>query len=148
MSEERTEAEVLSGAPIEVNLGGRVYPLSPRVGRKYTRVMRHKLAELLGDVDQLVELMQAAMAKETTELSGGRLEAMASIVKRMTGPQIDEALDLVYEYAPNIAADREYLEENATDAEFMGALWAIIRLSYGPFVSALGLGAAARNGAT
>lgn len=46
-------------------------------------------------------------------------------------------LDLVYEYSPELAEDREYIEEHGTDSQLVEAFTQIMGLAYGPFLREL-----------
>ena len=48
-----------------------------------------------------------------------------------------EQLNLVYAYSPELAENREYIEENGTDSQLVEAFTQIMELAYGPFVQEL-----------
>jgi hypothetical protein len=51
---------------------------------------------------------------------------------------IDEIIDMVFDYSPELAADREWIEENATSSEAVSAFVEVLKLSY-PFLEILAL---------
>ena len=130
---ERTVSDALAGAPVTVSLGGREYEIYPKKGKKHTRGFRARLAPIL------------TMAQQQAGVQDGQLAVDIASVLNLLGPELDEYLDIVYEWSPEIAADRAFLEgeeiegEGSTDAEFLVALIEIAGLVYGPFASALGL---------
>lgn len=59
------------------------------------------------------------------------------IINGLSG-SIDEIIDMVFDYSPELAADREWIEENATNSEAMIAFMEVLKLCY-PFLDILGL---------
>ena len=46
-------------------------------------------------------------------------------------------LDLVYKYSPELAENREYIEDNGTDSQLVEAFVQVMELAYGPFAKEL-----------
>jgi hypothetical protein len=140
----RTEAQILSAEGTAVTLGGREYIITPKRGRMHTRKIRLKLGELLDELTGIGELVSSATASGSIEVSGSQVEALLPLVTKLLGPYMDDLLDIVYDYVPTIAADREYLEgserdgEGATDEEFLGALKVVAEITYGPLLKLAG----------
>lgn len=59
------------------------------------------------------------------------------IVNGLSG-SIDEIIDMVFDYSPELTADREWIEENATNSEAMTAFMEVLKLCY-PFLEILAL---------
>ena len=137
--EDRSEAQILEAAPKVVTLGGRQYEIRPRKGRKHTRAIRAKLGDILPSADTISEFVAGAASDDVMKMDGAAIEKLVPLIVKLIGPAFDDMLDIVYEYEPTIDADREWLEENASDVEFVTALVAIIGMTYGPFVAAIGL---------
>lgn len=58
----------------------------------------------------------------------------------------DELIDLVYDYSAELAKDKKYIEDNATDDQMVDALVVIMGLALGPFVGVEGKVAAMLRG--
>jgi hypothetical protein len=103
-------------------------------GKKYTiealpmRPAKEWRAKLGGPFQQLASLLTSA---DTLELTNTR--DMASIVDMFRGVllgSIDLVLDLLFEYAPVLRADRERIEESGYDVEALEAFTEVLKLAY------------------
>jgi len=139
-AQQRTEEQILSGEGTQVIMGGREYTIHPKKGRKWGRRFRKVVDPLVDSVSGLGGVMQKHFGKEIATLDGKDFDSLALLFSIGAGEKADEILDLVYEWEPDIAKDKEYLEENASDEEFVAAFFIIMQMVYGPFVRALGLG--------
>ena len=100
---------------ITVTLGGRQYSIEKLPIRQSQR-WRQSLAEPFGEISQTLE---AASLVEVDQLSD-----IAGLVRRASGVllgSVDKMLDLLFAYSSALAADREYIEENAYDDEALAA---------------------------
>src|SRR5688572_23816179 len=103
------EAEVI------VHLGGRAYTVK-RLPILASKAWRDKLAGPFG------EIAQTLTAAGTVELS--QFVDIADLVRSMSGillGSVDTMLDLLFDYAPALADDRKWIEENAYDDEALHA---------------------------
>ncbi len=138
-AEERTESDVLAGTPVMVTLADREYEIGPIKGRKHTRRMRQVLGDLMVNVEDLGALIAKAQSVEAHGITPDDWAGLSSLLSKFFGPELDALLDLVYEWHPNIAADREYLDENADDIDFLLVIWKDFELLFGPLASRLGI---------
>lgn len=122
MSEPRTlrpEHEVLAAAPIAVTLGGRerlLPPLSIRANREWKR----KVADAVG----------------ASWVAFGQADDYGAITGLVAGAT-DTMLDLLIAYdASGALGGREWIEENATDAEVYAATKEVLAVAYPPFQDA------------
>ena len=109
-----------------VELGGQSYTLRALpIGR--ARVWR---AQLEGPFSELSRVLESAGEIELT--SGGDI---AQLVRTFSGTLIgsmDLLLDLLFAYSPELAEDRERIEEEAYDEEALAAFTEVLKLAY-PF---------------
>jgi hypothetical protein len=91
--------------------------------------------------------LEGPFAELSTALEGaGKIELSSGVdigrlVRTLSGTligSIDLLMDLLFEYSPELAADRERIEEEAFDEEALEALAEVLRLAY-PFGRALAL---------
>ena len=109
---------------ITVTLGGRQYSIEKLPIRQSQR-WRQSLAEPFGEISQTLE---AASLVEVDQLSD-----IAGLVRRASGVllgSVDKMLDLLFAYSSALAADREYIEENAYDDEALAAFVEVLKLAY------------------
>lgn len=110
----------------KVTLGGREYTLSTPPIRR-SKEWRHKLARPFGDLAKAIELAGSV------ELSVADIPNIGDLVKRFAGTligSVDTMLDLLFDYSPALAADREWIEENAYDEEALEAFTEALKLAY------------------
>ena len=111
---------------ITVSLGGQTYEIQPLPIRK-SRAWREKLQ---GPFTQLVDVLASASKIELTD--GAQLGRLISIVQSTLLGSVDLVLDLLFDYSPALQADRERIEEYATDDEALDAFLEVLKLAY-PF---------------
>lgn len=107
-----------------VLLGGKEYSikrLPVRKSRVWRAQFNAKLDTIIGDILELTNLKALDM---------GDLSAVVTAGKNAVIGLLDEALDLVCEYAPEIAQDRERIEEEAYDNEVVEAFERILGLAF------------------
>ena len=137
--ETRTEAQILGAESRMVMLGGKEYQLAPKRGRKHTRAIRKKLGHVLHDMTGMGDTIKALVDAKAHEVDSGAISVLVPLLQRFLGPDFDDLLDIVYDYSDDIAADRDRLEDEATDEEFVKALFVIIGFLFGPFAKAMGI---------
>ena len=78
----------------------------------------------------------AALLEELpqTDLTAVALGGLLWQIVAKVGGSVDVLAELVFAYAPELAADRETIEEEAYDSEVMAAFTAVLKLAY-PFGS-------------
>jgi hypothetical protein len=109
-----------------VTLAGKQYELQPLPIRK-AREIRTRFAEPLAGI---IDALKAAPKVELNDLQGiGSLLDAAKIV--LVG-SIDLALEILFEYSPEIAADRPRIEDEAFDDEAITAFVEVVKQLY-PF---------------
>jgi len=138
----RTDDDVFGRKPIIVQMAGRDYEIKP-APRARGRRFRHALKELGEFAGHITEIITAVMAAEDEAKID--LVTISAAARVLITEKLDVAFDLVYAYCGNIEADKELLEDpetGATDEEFLAALFAVIKVSSGPFARALGLNGA------
>lgn len=118
----RPEHEVLAAAPIAVTLGGRERLLPP-LSIRANRAWKAEVAKAIG-------VAWAAFG------SADDYGAIVGLVSGLT----DEMVDLLVAYDVSGAlGGREWLEDNATDAEVYAAMKEILAVAYPPFRDARGV---------
>lgn len=107
-------------------LGGRNYtvaalPIAP------SRVWREKASK---EFDVILKAFSVSFNFETSQIGelAILLQAVVNTLKRAS----DQILDLLFEYAPNLKAEREWIEHNATDEEALAVFQEVLKLAF-PF---------------
>jgi len=114
---------------ITVTLGGAAYPVNELPARKNSE-WRGQFQTALGPLLNLVGEAGAGL-----EISGSDdLMKIANQVGRILVDSPDTIRELIYQYAPNIDADCEWIESEAYDSELITAFQQIMGLAY-PFGS-------------
>jgi hypothetical protein len=136
---DRTEADVMEGTALTVELGDKKYEIPPRRGRKHTRKIRQTLAKMIEDTKDVKSIVQGATSvsrkvasKEIEVLSDADCEFIKNQAVYFLNKGLDAMIDLAYDYAPCLEKDREYLEEEASDSQWVSALIVILGLIFGP----------------
>lgn len=123
-----------------VTLGGVQYTLNELPSRRAAE-WRKSVQEKLGDVSALIE------SAPGTDISSGA--ALASLVRSVGSTLIgstDTVIELLFGYAPALAADRERIEAECYDSELLSAFIEVVKLAY-PFGQLASLVARFGNGA-
>ena len=71
-----------------------------------------------------------------TDLTAQALGGLLHQIIAKVGGSVDTLAELVFAYSPELAADRETIEEEAYDSEIMAAFTAVMKLAY-PFGSVI-----------
>ena len=111
---------------VTVTLGGKAYTVAALPIRQ-SKVWRDKLAQ---PFTQITHALEGAGTVEINQFGD-----IAGLVRSLSGTllgAIDTVLELMFDYSPELAADRDAIEENAYDEEALDAFAAILGLVY-PF---------------
>ena len=113
----RTEEQKIFKDEISIILGGREYRVKPLVIRK-SRQWRAKVVKIIGDLPKYMSI-----TSDTPEKFGEAINVLL-----LTVP--DKVIDLVLDYSPELRADRNFIENNATDAEMSKAFNQIVEVAF------------------
>jgi len=133
----RTDQQVFGHESIEVTLAGQTYEIKPTTKTR-AKEFRAAIGKHKAFIRRAVELFRLANTKDVKVSA----EEIADVLIMAYSELLDEAYELVYIYCPNIEADREQLDDRdtgASDPEWQNALWAVLKITSGPFTRALGL---------
>lgn len=109
---------------VEVTIAEKTYEIQA-LTIKPTRVWQQRAQQPLN------MMLQAIESAQTTELSDiGSLVALAREVSTVLLGATDIVLELTLAYAPNLAADRDYIEENGYNEEIMTAFIEVLKMVY------------------
>ena len=111
-----------------ITLGDREYTLTELPLRKARDFREH----LRGIFSEIVDLMERG---PKTELNDGM--AVANLIRSVSDTvlnSVDTAMELVFAYSEDIAADRDYVEGNAVGSQIVDAFLAVLSLSL-PFLA-------------
>lgn len=109
-----------------VTLGGVQYTINELPSRRAAQ-WRQSMQIKLGDVSALIE------SAPETDISSG--VALANLVRDVGSTLIgstDTLVELLFAYAPAMAADRERIENECYDSELIAAFVEVVKLAY-PF---------------
>lgn len=110
-----------------VEIGGKSYTIN-EAKRKANAKWRQSFQVQFTEVADLIEGLPG------TEMTS---QAIGQLIRQITskiGGSVDEMAALVFAYSPELAADKETIEEEAYDSEIMAAFTAVLKLAY-PFGS-------------
>ena len=114
--EKRTDEEVLENAPITIEIAGREFQFK-EPGRRAARRLLKVPAEINERFDGVNPI-------EFFKRHPGKALAFA-----------DDALDFLYDAIPDMAADSEYLDDNATESEIGEVYAQVVEVLMRPFTS-------------
>lgn len=83
---------------------------------------------------QFTEVADLIEGLPSTELTPTAVGDLIRQITAKVGGSVDMLAELVFAYSPELAADRETIEEEAYDSEIMAAFTAVLKLAY-PFGS-------------
>jgi hypothetical protein len=110
---------------VEVTLGGQAYMIEELKVRQ-NAAWRKQLSAPFAD---LADLLAKA---PRLELDAGEAASLLKLVKRVLAESIATVQELLFAYAPALAADRERIEAEAYDSEILEAFTRVLGLAY-PF---------------
>lgn len=111
---------------VEVTLAGKKYQVRA-LPIKQARLWR---AQFQAPFEGLVGALQNVGELELT--NGAGLATLVSVVSGTLLGSMDLVLEMVFGYAPSLAADRERIEAEAYDEEALAAFIEVLKLAY-PF---------------
>ena len=137
---ERTDEQINREEPVIVTMAGQQFELSPRRGHAVTRQIRKAIGDLLPDAADIAQVVQQFTDGGAHEVDGELAGNLVKVILPLLGSGLDDLLDVIYIYSPEILADKERIEADggATEAEYLTALMSVMALIYGPFVYAAG----------
>ena len=139
---DRSTNDILSGKPEIVPIAGRNYEIPPRNVRDNLgwRKTCGTLISLLIDEASLDLLKKANDQKQKKENEEKNIEIGLGFFKmllpKIMGEGYDLAIEMMFEYSPELAADREFILREGTDEEIINAIMVCLKFGF-PFVLAL-----------
>lgn len=115
---------------ITVSLGGKEYevrPLPIRAAREWREQLRPMLDEVLNSLGTVQRIDFQGM---TQRMEFGGVAALFEQLGPVLLRSPDTAAELAFRYSAVLEADRDFIEETATDEEMMTAFVSIVRLAY------------------
>lgn len=109
---------------VTVQLADREYTISALPIRR-SKAWREQLAMPFAE---LTRILEGAGNIEINQF--GDIAALVRTVSGTLLGAVDQMLHLMFEYSPELAADREYIEENAYDEEALVAFTEVLKLAY------------------
>lgn len=85
---------------------------------------------------EFVEIAALIEGLPKTDLTADAIGGLLNQIVAKVGGSVDILAELVFAYSPELAADRETIEEEAYDSEIMAAFTAVLKLAY-PFGSVI-----------
>lgn len=130
-----------------ITLGGVEYTISELPARKnagWRKAFEAQLGPLLSIVEQAGQGIEIQRSED--------LLRIANQIGRVLVQSPDILIDLLFDYAPNLDAERELILDTAYDSQLIGAFTAVLGLAY-PFgglarLASLASGSMANAGAT
>lgn len=114
--------------PKTITFADKSYPIHA-LSMRQAKAWREKFAEpLIGIITQSTNLLSADLTTDAANIIG-------TLGKALTGA-VDRIADAIFAYDVAIAADREWILDNATDEEAISAIITILGVVY-PFGSIL-----------
>lgn len=117
---------------VTVTLGGREFTIRP-LNIKRSRAWREDLRAPFNTIMDTLDMLTGADKIELNNF--GAIKELAQPVVELVLTSIDTLLDLLFDYSPELRAERDWIEENATDEEAVTALVeVVVKLAY-PFTA-------------
>lgn len=132
---------------VKVKLGGKEYMLTEKtmgVTLKWREALRQssvmRLFESLdGALAQLVNAVEGSNSGGNLNLIAGiNIATIAPAIMRGLAGSVDGVIELLFDYSPELAADREWLNDNAYDEEAIAAFVEVLKLNF-PIMALWGL---------
>ena len=121
----------------KVTLGGREYILSEKVMGVTQRWREHLrqsgVMAIFQSLDQAVASVLSVVETGVENLQAGDVISIARVLPIIVNGlsnSIDDVLALLYDYSPEMAADAEWLGENAYDSEAIAAFIEVLKLNF------------------
>lgn len=125
----RTDFDIASGAPITVTLGERSFAIAPLPLRK-AQAFREAFAAAMTGIECLPMIADRLIGdgKSLNMNPQDVLAVLATAIEK----DVYRLVNLMFSWG-DLANDREYIENNATEYQAVDALVAMAALAYGPF---------------
>ncbi len=118
-------------APEEVAEHYREYDIVPAV-RRDARKFRARIRDFQDTVNRLIHMVEAAIQEK--DVKNVQFAEIANLFMVVAGGKLDDAIDLIYDYCPNLETDKDWIEDHGIDDQFQTALINVIKVAFGPFV--------------
>jgi hypothetical protein len=109
-----------------VILAGKEYSIS-QLNMRANKEFRERITDPVNKIIALVQNYQTIEINSAADIAG-----LVMVIKDVLFGSMDLLLDSLFAYAPELAADRERIEQEAFDDEAIAALGAVASLAY-PF---------------
>ena len=125
----RSDYDIASGAPITVMLGERSFTIAPLPLRK-AQSFREAFAEAMTGIECLPMIADRLIGdgKSFNITPEDLLNILATAIRK----DVYRLINVMFSWG-DLAKDREYIEEHATEYQAVEALVAMAMLAYGPF---------------
>ena len=117
---------------IELQLAGKTYAVQP-LRMRYARAWRQKLEAPLGQLVQALESVDQLDVDKLTMTDASEL--VRGLASTLLG-SVDLVIELLFDFSPELTADREHIEKEAFDEEALAAFGEVLKLAY-PLVGLL-----------
>jgi hypothetical protein len=115
--------------PAAVKLAGKEYQVNP-LPRLQAKAFRQRISDTIGDITNAMRMAGSASSVELTDLNS--LAGLLDTVGGLLAGSIDQVADLLFDFSPELAEDRERIEREGFDDEIIAAFLEVLRLLY-PF---------------
>lgn len=129
----------------DVMVAGRKYAVTEKVsgvGEKWRRHLRETpLFVTFQNLDTTIEQIVNIVEKGAENLERGPVISIARILPAMIDAMsrsMDDINDLVYDFVPEMAADRDWLRDNAYDSEIVNVFIEVLKINF-PILGVLDL---------
>lgn len=113
---------------VEVTLAGKTYTITELPSRK-NAAWRKKLEKPFRELAKMLE-----SAPETDISNLADIAGLVRSLSSMLVDSVDVIVELLFDYSPELRADRKRIEEEAYDSEILAAFTAVLSLAF-PFGS-------------
>jgi hypothetical protein len=124
----------------KVTLGGREYILTEKVmgvSRRWREQLRQSsVMQIFNSLDDAITQIVAAASGiqddngRVNVAAGISLATIAPAIVRGLTNSIDDVIDLLFDYAPELKADEAWLDENAYNEELIMAFLEVLKLNF------------------
>ena len=111
---------------VTVTLAGKEYPLHPLPIRK-ARAVRERIS---GPVEKAIQAIRGIPQVELNDMQA--ISELLDAAKLILADSLDLCLEIMFEFSPELAADRERIETEAFDDEALTAFVEVVKMLY-PF---------------
>lgn len=130
---------------VKYKLGGREYPITEKVSGIAERWRKHlretALFSTFMSLDAVIEQIVEIVDKGIENLEAGPAIGIARILPAIVDSlanSMDDIKALIFDYVPEMQADKAWLDENVYDSEYVGAFVEVLKLNF-PILGALEL---------